>query len=208
MTATTYWNHNAAYHPWIVGIAASHRGDVLDVGCGEGLLLERLAPVCRSIVGVEPDTATAERARRRVVAGGQRAAHVRVVEADFLAWADEALAAGTRFDVVVFVASLHHLDLMAALERAVALLRPGGELLVVGLAANRTRWDWVTTVAQLPVVRWMGWRRGESPDIGVPIAEPREDLRHIRQAVRAALPGAQLRRGLYYRYVVRGRARR
>lgn len=101
MTATTYWNHNAAYHPWIVGIAASHRGDVLDVGCGEGLLLERLAPVCRSVVGVEPDTASAERARRRVVAGGQRAAHVRVV----------------------------------------ALLRPGGELLVVGsrrISASRS----------------------------------------------------------------------
>ncbi|MDT5107097.1 MAG: hypothetical protein QOI25_4610 [Mycobacterium sp.] len=31
-----YWNHNTAYHPWLVGIAAKHRGDVLDVGCGDG----------------------------------------------------------------------------------------------------------------------------------------------------------------------------
>lgn len=30
-----YWNHNTAYHPWLLDIAAHHHGDVLDVGCGE-----------------------------------------------------------------------------------------------------------------------------------------------------------------------------
>ena len=61
-----YWNHNTAYHPWVVGIAAKHRGDVLDVGCGEGLLAQRLAPVSWSVTGIEPDPATADRAVRRV----------------------------------------------------------------------------------------------------------------------------------------------
>lgn len=37
-----YWNHNAVYHPWLLAIAAEHRGDVLDVGCGDGLLAQRL----------------------------------------------------------------------------------------------------------------------------------------------------------------------
>ena len=37
-----YWNRNAAYHPWLLAIAAEHRGDVLDVGCGDGLLAQRL----------------------------------------------------------------------------------------------------------------------------------------------------------------------
>ena len=45
-----YWNHNTAYHRWLVGIAASHRGEVLDVGCGEGLLMQRLAPVSRRVL--------------------------------------------------------------------------------------------------------------------------------------------------------------
>ena len=51
---TDYWNHNAAYHPWLVGIAAEHRGDVLDIGCGDGLLAQRLAPVSRSVTGIDP----------------------------------------------------------------------------------------------------------------------------------------------------------
>jgi 2-polyprenyl-3-methyl-5-hydroxy-6-metoxy-1,4-benzoquinol methylase len=44
-----YWNHNAAYHRWLLAIAAEHCGDVLDVGCGDGLLAQRLAPVSRSV---------------------------------------------------------------------------------------------------------------------------------------------------------------
>ncbi len=61
-----YWNHNTAYHPWLVSIAAEHRGDVLDVGCGDGLLAQRLAPVSRSVTGIDPDPAAIRRAADRL----------------------------------------------------------------------------------------------------------------------------------------------
>jgi hypothetical protein len=40
-----YWNHNTAYHAWLVNIAARHRGHVLDVGCGEALPVTLSGPV-------------------------------------------------------------------------------------------------------------------------------------------------------------------
>jgi 2-polyprenyl-3-methyl-5-hydroxy-6-metoxy-1,4-benzoquinol methylase len=46
-----YWNHNTAYHRWLINIAARHRGRVLDVGCCEGLLVQRLAAVSASVIG-------------------------------------------------------------------------------------------------------------------------------------------------------------
>jgi SAM-dependent methyltransferase len=61
-----YWNHNTAYHPRLLDIAARHHGDVLDVGCGEGLLVQRLAAVSRRVVGIDADAATVRRAQRRV----------------------------------------------------------------------------------------------------------------------------------------------
>ena len=61
-----YWNHNAAYHPWLIDIAARHRGHVLDVGCGEGLLAQRLATVSRSVIGVDSDPASVWRASERL----------------------------------------------------------------------------------------------------------------------------------------------
>jgi len=39
----TYWNHNVAFQQELVEDAARRGGRVLDIGCSEGLLLEKLA---------------------------------------------------------------------------------------------------------------------------------------------------------------------
>lgn len=53
--AGDYWSHNVAFHRRIVRDAALRGGRALDVGCGDGLLLARLATVCRCAVGLETD---------------------------------------------------------------------------------------------------------------------------------------------------------
>jgi SAM-dependent methyltransferase len=45
--------------------------------------------------------------------------------------------AGATFDLVTAYASIHHMPLEPALRRMAVLLRPGGRLLVVGLARDR-----------------------------------------------------------------------
>lgn len=60
-----YWNHNTAYHRWILQhIKPPDR--VLDVGCGDGLLVQKLSPVCQQVTGIEPHRPSAERAGERV----------------------------------------------------------------------------------------------------------------------------------------------
>ncbi|MDN5962741.1 MAG: hypothetical protein L0H80_07870, partial [Propionibacterium sp.] len=83
-----------------------------------------------------------------------------------------------------------------------ALLRPGGHLMVVGLAANRAPIDWILSVAALPFARIGSLLHRETDDIGVPTAEPRESLTVIRQKSGEVLPGRKIRRGLYYRYLL------
>jgi len=193
--AGDYWNHNTAYHPWLVGLAAKHRGDVLDVGCGDGLLAQRLAPVSRSVTGIEPDPETADRARARI---GD------LEDVDVSCTSFEGFDPGSRrFDLVTFVASLHHMDLRTTLERARDMLTPTGEIAVVGLSANQSAWDWVLSACCLPAVKVAGRLHGETPDIGVVLAEPRESLRTIRRTTAEVLPGAVIRRKLYYRYLLR-----
>ena len=190
-----YWNHNTAYHPWVVGIAAQKRGDVLDVGCGDGLLAQRLARVSRSVTGIEPDPAAADRAQRRVTDDDR----VGISRTFF-----EQFDPGTRrFDLVTFVASLHHMDLRSSLARARDFLAPSGEIAVVGLSANKSASDWVWSAFCVPAVA-VGDRihRGTS-DIGVAIADPRESLHEIRCTAAEVLPGAVIRRKLYYRYLLR-----
>lgn len=190
-----YWNHNAAYHPWLVDIAARHRGDVLDVGCGEGLLAERLGAVSRSVTAIDSDPWAVERA------GGRLAAfdHVTVSHEAF----DAFDAGGRNFDLVTFVATLHHMDMRAALQKARDILTPTGEIAVVGCAANKTVRDWVWSACCVPAARLGSWWNDEIREIGVVVAEPKEGLDDIRRTVDQILPDAWIRRGLYFRYRLR-----
>ncbi|WP_407558643.1 class I SAM-dependent methyltransferase [Mycobacterium paraintracellulare] len=187
-----YWNHNSAYHPWLVGLAARRHGDVLDVGCGEGLLAQRLAAVSRRVVGIDADPISVWRAAQRLQPiGNATVEHARFEDLD---------EAERRYDLITFVASLHHLPLRDALHKARQMLRPAGQLAVVGLSANKSIADWVWAGLCVPGARVGGLLHRETRDIGVPVADPREGLDEIRRVAADVLPGAVVRRGLYYRY--------
>ncbi|MGV0745864.1 class I SAM-dependent methyltransferase [Mycolicibacterium sp. XJ870] len=190
-----YWNHNTAYHPWLVGIASRHRGDVLDVGCGDGLLTQRLSPVSRSVTAIDPEPAALQRAWYRLA----DYPNVTVAQTSF----EDFDCGARRFDLITLVASLHHMNLRDALTKARGLLTPSGEIAVVGLSANKSLRDWLWSGLCLPSVRLGSWWHRETQDIGVVVADPAEDLDEIRRVAAEVLPGASTRRALYYRYLLR-----
>ncbi len=94
------------------------------------------------------------------------------------------------------------MDLVLGIRKARSLLRRGGDLLVVGLSANKTPADWILSGLNLPLVRLGSWMHHETRDIGVMAVDPHESLLEIKEVVRRELPGARMRRGLYYRYLM------
>jgi SAM-dependent methyltransferase len=106
---------------------------VLGVGVGDGAvdapLAARLAVDERAVTyhGVEPHRPSLERFRARLRGLGCPRLHITTSMSDFGAYAD----AGT-FDVVHFVHSLYYVpDVGDAIDRALALLRPGGSLIAL-----------------------------------------------------------------------------
>jgi len=190
-----YWNHNTAYHPWLLRIAAERpRRNILDVGCGDGLLLQRLAPYTGHLTGIEPDVAALSRAQARLAG---------IPNVTLNASSFAAFDPGTEhYDLITFVASLHHMDLADSLTKARDLLAPDGDLLVVGLAAERTPWDWAFAALALPWAR-LGSALHHETDPGVLTTPPTTCLTEIRTTARNLLPGVRIRRGLYYRYLLR-----
>ena len=120
--ASDYWNHNVAFHRRIVRDAALRGGSALDVGCGDGLLLARLATVSRCAVGLETDEQAVARARRRL----EQTPQAEVLLDDVMD-PDLPRRIGT-FETVSCVATLHHLSLEPALVRLGELVAPGGRL--------------------------------------------------------------------------------
>jgi 2-polyprenyl-3-methyl-5-hydroxy-6-metoxy-1,4-benzoquinol methylase len=126
------WSHNLHYHRVILDAVPAGCQRALDVGCGAGLLTRRLRRVVPSVTGIDRDQRSIEIARAHAGAGD-----IDYVLADFLAFGCEPGS----FGLVTAVASLHHLDAAAALQRMRDLLRPGGVLAVIGLAKGSSPVD-------------------------------------------------------------------
>jgi amino acid adenylation domain-containing protein len=107
----------------------SPSAEVLEIGCGTGLLLLRLLPHCAHYTGADFSRAALDFVASRVPANDR--ARVRLVETD----AAQLDALGSaRYDVIVFNSVVQYFpDLdyfLAVLEQAVARLKPGGRLFV------------------------------------------------------------------------------
>ncbi len=101
------------------------RPRVLDLGCGNGALLEALAGRVGESVGVDSSGPMLERARRR----GAGSASLRFVRVDgpSLPFADD------RFDVAISLLSFRYLDWDPLMRELSRVLAPGGRLLVVDM---------------------------------------------------------------------------
>jgi 2-polyprenyl-3-methyl-5-hydroxy-6-metoxy-1,4-benzoquinol methylase len=191
-----YWNHNTAFHEELVEDAKVRGGLVLDIGCGDGLLLQCLAPFAGQVIGIDPDTKAIACAQTRLAA----TSNVSLVNGDFLAM--PVPSQEERYSTVICVATLHHMELRSALLKMRQVLAPGGRLLIVGLAADKSIMDFVISGLLVLPIRVMDRLHGGMQDPGVRIAAPKESLIEIRQAAHEVLPGAIIRRRFYYRYLI------
>ena len=191
------WNHNVAYHGVVRRAVPAGSRDLLDVGCGRGRLAGRLALADprRHVLGLDPsgEMIDAARAEHADVLG------LEFVEGDFLTCE---IAPGS-YDFVCFVASLHHMDQGRALAKAAEILRPGGRLVVIGLARAVTFPEALASAVCAPVVWFNDLRPDFSEGSAVPIVEPLLGWHATAELARAALPHAHFRRRLYYRYSLR-----
>ncbi len=104
--------------------------DVIDVGCGTGEMVRRLAGLGARVTGIESGAAPLAAARARPPVDGER----------YLDGIGQALPLpDASADLVIFLFSLHHVPVPVqteALAEAARVLRPGGRLHVVEPVAD------------------------------------------------------------------------
>ncbi|MFC9977700.1 class I SAM-dependent methyltransferase [Spirillospora sp. NPDC127200] len=194
MTAP-YWNHNTHYHPVVLGAMPRGCREALDVGCGDGLLVRRLAVRAGHVTGVDrsPEMIAQARAANRDLGNAD------FVEADFLSYdlPPESL------DFVCSVATLHHMDFAAALTAMRDGLRPGGGLAVVGLADNAGLGDLMHSALGVPAHHLHRLRnRDIAGGPAHPVADPGMTWAEVREQALRLLPGARFRRHVLWRYSI------
>ncbi len=190
------WNHNEHFHGWILRHLPDRPGRVLDAGCGRGTLIAMLSSRCRQVDGIDADAQMA-------LISGERFAADPTVSVRQLPFE----AAEGEYDAITMVASWHHMEEEQALRHARRLLAGGGRLLIVGLARPETlldmSWD-VMSSALNPVVGVLKHPRAARGGrvIMVPVKDPSLTIDQIKAVARRTLPGARVRRRLFYRYTL------
>jgi len=102
--------------------------EVMDFGCGTGLLSIRLLPFVKSVVGVDSSPGMLEVFRKKVLTSGLGAISAQLIDID---------KGGTlegMYDLVTSSMTMHHIkDVPSLLEQFHSVLKPGGRLCIADL---------------------------------------------------------------------------
>ncbi|MEU3889984.1 class I SAM-dependent methyltransferase [Streptomyces sp. NPDC029041] len=193
------WDHNAHFHRWILRQLPGRVGSALDVGCGSGDLARLLTGRAARVYGIDADPAITARARELTPVAAPVTYTV----------ADATTGLGDRsYDVITCVAVVHHLPFTEALEAFRDRLAPGGTLVIVGVAREHTPVDHLLGLASIPLNVLMALlknrgRPAPRPDsMRAPTRPAGLTFPEIARQARAVLPGARLRRRLFWRYTL------
>ncbi|GHG94209.1 class I SAM-dependent methyltransferase [Streptomyces lanatus] len=185
------WNHNIHHHPRILKAVPAGAQRALDVGCGEGTLARELRRTVPQVTGIDLHAPSIEQGRAW-------ADDVDHVLGDFLTHPFEPAS----FDVVASVATLHHMDAATGLTRMRDLLRPGGVLVVVGLARNTLPRDLPHVLAAITVGAVHRAAKGHWQHPSPVVWPPPVTYPEMRALAAELLPGSRYRRHVLWRYSI------
>jgi SAM-dependent methyltransferase len=188
------WNHNLHYSRLAFHAIRPGSRTALDVGCGEGTLTRALRRVVPHVTGLDPDVPSIEQAR----AQDDPDAPIEYVLGDLLTTP----LTPASFDVVVAVASLHHMDAEAGLRAMKDVLAPGGSLVVVGCARSTQPQDLGWEAAAVIANAWHRARRTYWEHSAPTVWPPPVTHDDMRRLTRDLLPRARYRRHLLWRYSI------
>jgi ubiquinone/menaquinone biosynthesis C-methylase UbiE len=190
------WDHNRHYHQFLLAQLPSPIERGLDIGCGHGAFAGRLADVAVSVDAIDADAEALTEAHR--LHSGR--ANLKFIVGDFV----KLDLPEAQYDVVTSLASVHHMDLVPALEKMKRVLRPGGVLVVLGLYRQTSVVDYVASAAALSVnlvYRHLVHRHNRSASAArVRVKDPNTALEDIRRVAGSITPGGRVRRHLLWRY--------
>jgi SAM-dependent methyltransferase len=192
------WSHNDFYHRWLLRQLPRQLPKTIDVGCGSGNLVVAISKRAGVAEGIDTDPA--------VIAAARGSAQARP-NAVFMVRDLMDLPGEGQYDAVTAVAVVHHLPLTEALIKMRSLVAPGGRIVIIGCYRASTGTDYLADLAAIPLNMIMGLLKSAHADgarvaMSAPTAAPRETLAEIRQAAARVLPGARIRRRLFWRYTL------
>ncbi|HVF57912.1 MAG TPA: class I SAM-dependent methyltransferase [Pyrinomonadaceae bacterium] len=197
------WNHNAHYHRYLTGHIPKRCRHVLELGCGTGEFSRLLAVRAEKVLAIDLSPQMIRLARER----SKLYPNIDFVNADVMAYqfSDE------QFDCIATLTTLHHLPIETVLRKIRKALKPGGTFVCLDLYRRSNLSDLLFDGVAYPASLFLALTKTGK------LRPPREvreayaehgktdaylTLPQIEQVCADILPGALVRRHLFWRYSI------
>jgi SAM-dependent methyltransferase len=197
------WNHNARYYGYLMGRVPAVCRRALEIGCGTGEFSRLLARRAERVLAIDLSPQMIRLARER--SGLYPNIDLVVGDATASRFVDD------RFDCIAALTTLHHLPAEIILGKIRKALRPGGVFVCLDLYRRSNLTDLLFDAVAYPansLLRLMKTGRPRPPSaVREAYAEHGKTDTYLTlpQAERMcadALPGAAVRRHLFWRYSI------
>jgi 2-polyprenyl-3-methyl-5-hydroxy-6-metoxy-1,4-benzoquinol methylase len=194
------WDHNSHYHHFLLKHMPLHCGHALEIGCGAGSFARLLAIRADDVLALDLSPQMIRIAKEC----SKQFSNIDFQVADVL----EREFPAERFDCIVSIATIHHLPMEKMLAKMKAALAVNGTLLILDLFQGRLS-DMYTLPLAIPanmILKYLKTGRVKDPrEVREAWAEHgRRDsyltIPQIRHLCKTILPGAKIRKHLFWRY--------
>lgn len=197
------WNHNAHYHGYLLRHVPARCRRALEIGCGTGRFSRLLAARAESVLALDLSPQMIRLARER----SEHHPNVDFVAGDVMA----RQLPDDEFDCVATLTTMHHLPFESALRKIRKALRPGGVFLCLDLYRRSDFGDLLRDGLAYPASLFLTLLKTGRPrpprEVREAYAEHGETdtyltLPEVERICADILPGARVRRHLFWRYSV------
>lgn len=197
------WNHNAQYHKYLTSQVPERCRHILEIGCGTGAFSRLLAGRAEKVLALDVSPQMIRRARER----SRLQTNIDFVLGDVMTQR----LPDDRFDCVATLTTLHHLPTETVLRKIRRALKPGGVFVCLDLYQRSNLTDLLFDGVAFPADLFLRLLKTGRPR---PSGEVREayaehgktdtylTLPQIERVCANVLPGALVRRHLFWRYSI------
>jgi ubiquinone/menaquinone biosynthesis C-methylase UbiE len=197
------WNHNSYYHGYLIGQLPARCQHTLEIGCGTGQFSRLLAQRTEKVLAIDLSPQMIRRAQEN----SKRYPNIEFINGDVLTyhWPDN------EFDCIATLTTIHHLPIDTILRKISQSLKPGGIFLCLDLYQRSNLTDLLFDSVAYPASFFLRLIKTGRPRDSHALrkayaAHGKTDtyltLPQIQQLCAAILPGALVRRHLFWRYSI------
>jgi ubiquinone/menaquinone biosynthesis C-methylase UbiE len=203
VSADESWNHNAHYHGYLLSRIPGQCRNVLEIGCGTGEFSRMLAGRAEKVLAIDLSAEMIRLARER----SKNYPNIEFVAGEAMNYR----LPDNRFDCIATLTTMHHLPVERILRKIKKALKPGGVFVCLDLYQRSNPGDLFFDVVAYPAGLLLRLIKTGKPKPSGEMLEAYAEhgktdtyltLPQIKRICARLLPGAQVKRHLFWRYSI------